>query len=31
MMEKLNSAEAYNDRGLERAENGDIAGAIAAV
>ena len=29
MTDKLDSAEAYNDRGMERAENEDFAGAIA--
>ena len=28
-METLNSAAAYNDRGIQRAENGDYTGAIA--
>ena len=29
MTDKLDSAEAYNERGMERAENEDFAGAIA--
>ena len=29
MTDKLDSAEAYNDRGMERAENEDFTGAIA--
>lgn len=29
MTDKLDSAEAYNDRGMERAENEDFTGALA--
>ena len=29
MTDKLDSAIAYNERGMERAENDDLAGAIA--